>query len=86
MEQHQTFCRYCHAYCAMVATVEDGVVESVKPDTTNPIYGGYTCIKGRQLVEQMYQDARLIKPLKRMRTANLKKLRASKRSMKSRQK
>ena len=48
MEQHQTFCRYCHAYCAMVATVEDGVVESVKPDTSNPIYGGYTCIKGRQ--------------------------------------
>ena len=45
MEQHQTFCRYCHAYCAMVATVEDGVVESVKPDTSNPIYGGYTCIK-----------------------------------------
>lgn len=65
MEQHQTFCRYCHAYCAMVATVEDGVVESVKPDTSNPIYGGYTCIKGRQLVEQMYQDARLIKPLKK---------------------
>ena len=49
----------------MVATVEDGVVESVKPDTSNPIYGGYTCIKGRQLVEQMYQDARLIKPLKK---------------------
>jgi len=65
MEQHQTFCRYCHAYCAMVATVDGGVVRSVKPDTTNPIYGGYTCIKGRQLVEQMYQSARLVKPLKK---------------------
>jgi len=29
----------------MVATVEDGVVESVKPDTSNPIYGGYTASK-----------------------------------------
>ncbi|MFT7219140.1 MAG: anaerobic selenocysteine-containing dehydrogenase [Candidatus Azotimanducaceae bacterium] len=56
---HQTFCRYCHAYCPMVAEVDDGKVLSVKPDTTNEMYGGYTCIKGRQLVEQMYQPARM---------------------------
>lgn len=58
-ELHKTFCRYCHAYCAMVAEVEDGKVLSVKPDTENEMYGGYTCIKGRQLVEQMYQSERL---------------------------
>lgn len=58
-EHHKTFCRYCHAYCAMVAEVEDGKVLSVKPDTDNEMYGGYTCIKGRQLVEQMYQPERL---------------------------
>lgn len=56
---HQTFCRYCHAYCPMVAEVDDGKVLSVKPDTDNEMYGGYTCIKGRQLVEQMYQPARM---------------------------
>ncbi len=56
---HKTFCRYCHAYCPMVAEVEDGKVISVKPDTDNEMYGGYTCIKGRQLVEQMYQPQRL---------------------------
>ncbi|MFT5013605.1 MAG: anaerobic selenocysteine-containing dehydrogenase [Dinoroseobacter sp.] len=56
---HKTFCRYCHAYCAMVADVDDGKVISVKPDTDNKMYGGYTCIKGRQLVEQMYQPERL---------------------------
>ena len=59
MTEHQTFCRYCHAYCPMVATVSEGKVQSVKPDTTNAMYGGYTCIKGRQLVEQMYQPQRL---------------------------
>ncbi|MFT6435025.1 MAG: anaerobic selenocysteine-containing dehydrogenase [Candidatus Azotimanducaceae bacterium] len=58
-ENHKTFCRYCHAYCPMVAEVSDGKVLSVKPDTENKMYGGYTCIKGRQLVEQMYQPQRL---------------------------
>ena len=58
-EKHKTFCRYCHAYCPMVAEVSNGKVLSVKPDTENKMYGGYTCIKGRQLVEQMYQPQRL---------------------------
>ena len=65
MTTHQTFCRYCHAYCPMLAEVEDGKVLSVKPDTSNAMYGGYTCIKGRQLVEQMYQPARLTNCLKK---------------------
>ena len=56
---HKTFCRYCHAYCPMDVDVEDGTVKAVKPDTSNSHYGGYTCIKGRQLVEQMYQPDRL---------------------------
>ena len=64
--EHKTFCRYCHAYCPMIATVgDDGKVLSVKPDTSNEMYGGYTCIKGRQLVEQMYQSERLTSHQKR---------------------
>lgn len=58
-ETHKTFCRYCHAYCPMEADVEEGRVTAVRPDTSNEVYGGYTCIKGRQLVEQMYQSERL---------------------------
>lgn len=58
-EVHKTFCRYCHAYCAMEAEVEAGKVVAVRPDLDNEMYGGYTCIKGRQLVEQMYQSERL---------------------------
>jgi anaerobic selenocysteine-containing dehydrogenase len=43
----------------MDVDVEDGAVTAVHPDTDNEMYGGYTCIKGRQLVEQMYQPERL---------------------------
>jgi anaerobic selenocysteine-containing dehydrogenase len=62
---HKTFCRYCHAYCPMDVEVDGNVVKAVKPDTDNTMYGGYTCIKGRQLVEQMYQPERLTSPQKR---------------------
>ncbi|MGK0501069.1 MAG: anaerobic selenocysteine-containing dehydrogenase, partial [Oceanicoccus sp.] len=55
----KTYCRFCHAYCPMEATVEDGKVTAIGPDTTNPVYGGYTCIKGRQLAEQIYHPTRL---------------------------
>lgn len=55
----KTYCRFCHAYCPMVATVEDNKLLAVEPDTDNPVYGGYTCIKGRQLAEQIYHPTRL---------------------------
>ncbi len=59
MTNEKTFCRYCHAYCPMTVDVEDGRARAIHPDTDNPMYGGYTCIKGRQLVEQMYQGERV---------------------------
>jgi anaerobic selenocysteine-containing dehydrogenase len=56
---HRTFCRFCHANCAMLADVEDGRVTDVRGDPDDPVYGGYTCIKGRQLVEAHYSPERL---------------------------
>ncbi|MFK8021720.1 MAG: molybdopterin-dependent oxidoreductase [Pseudomonadales bacterium] len=61
----KTYCRFCHAYCPMEATVEDNKLIAVKPDTSNPVYGGYTCEKGRQLVEQIYHPDRLPESQKR---------------------
>ncbi len=55
----KTYCRFCHAYCPMVATVEDNRLIALEPDTSNEIYGGYTCIKGRQLIEQIDHPTRL---------------------------
>ncbi len=55
----KTYCRFCHAYCPMEATVEDNRIVALEPDTENEIYGGYTCIKGRQLIEQIDHPTRL---------------------------
>jgi anaerobic selenocysteine-containing dehydrogenase len=55
----KTYCRFCHAYCPMEATVEDNRLIALVPDTENEIYGGYTCIKGRQLIEQIDHPTRL---------------------------
>ena len=55
----KTYCRFCHAYCPMEATVEDNRLIALEPDTDNPVYGGYTCIKGRQLIEQIDHPTRL---------------------------
>jgi anaerobic selenocysteine-containing dehydrogenase len=55
----KTYCRFCHAYCAMEATVKGNTLTAIAPDISNPVYGGYTCIKGRQLAEQIYHPTRL---------------------------
>lgn len=55
----KTYCRFCHAYCPMEATVENNRLISLVPDTSNEVYGGYTCIKGRQLIEQIDHPTRL---------------------------
>lgn len=55
----KTYCRFCHAYCPMQATVEDNRLIALEPDPSNEIYGGYTCVKGRQLIEQIDHPARL---------------------------
>lgn len=55
----KTYCRFCHAYCPMEATVEDNRLLALAPDPSNEIYGGYTCVKGRQLIEQIDHPTRL---------------------------
>jgi anaerobic selenocysteine-containing dehydrogenase len=59
METRRTFCRFCHANCAMLADVEDGRVVAVRGDPEDPVFGGYTCIKGRQLAEAHNSPERL---------------------------
>lgn len=49
----------------MEATVEDNRLIAIAPDTDNEIYGGYTCVKGRQMLEQIYHPGRLTASQKR---------------------
>jgi anaerobic selenocysteine-containing dehydrogenase len=66
LETHKTYCRFCHNYCAFEVDVENGRAVAVRGDNTDPIYGGYTCIKGRQLPEAHAHPERVTRPLKRM--------------------
>ena len=56
---HKSYCRFCHAYCAIEVDVADGRALRVRGDTSDPMYGGYTCIKGRQLPERHHGPTRL---------------------------
>ena len=55
----KTYCRFCHAYCPMEATVENNRLIALVPDTSNEMYGGYTCVKGRQMIDQIDHPTRL---------------------------
>lgn len=59
VETRRTFCRFCHANCAMLADVEEGRVVAVRGDPDDPVFGGYTCIKGRQLADAHNSSDRL---------------------------
>jgi len=61
----KTYCRFCHANCPMEITVEENKVKSLKPDVDNEIFGGYTCLKGRQMPEQHNLAARIRTSLKK---------------------
>ncbi|MFN4239190.1 MAG: molybdopterin-dependent oxidoreductase [Erythrobacter cryptus] len=62
---HKTFCRFCHANCAMEVDVADGRVIAVRGDPEDPAFGGYTCMKGRELPESHNSPDRLRRSLVR---------------------
>jgi anaerobic selenocysteine-containing dehydrogenase len=61
----RTFCRVCHASCPMEVDIDDGRLIAVRGVTDDPLFEGYTCIKGRQLPDQMAHPDRLRSPLRR---------------------
>jgi anaerobic selenocysteine-containing dehydrogenase len=60
-----TFCRVCHASCPMEVDVVDNRVIAVRGVMDDPLFEGYTCIKGRQIPDQMADPNRLRGPLRR---------------------
>jgi anaerobic selenocysteine-containing dehydrogenase len=60
-----SFCRICTNYCAIKVTIEDGAAVRVQGDRANPIYRGYTCVKGRSQSGYLHQGDRLLHSLKR---------------------
>lgn len=65
MRTEHTFCRVCHASCPLEVDVDGNRVVAVRGVEDDPIFAGYTCIKGRQLPDQMSHRDRLRAPLVR---------------------
>jgi anaerobic selenocysteine-containing dehydrogenase len=61
-----SFCRFCHAGCAILVEVENGRPLRVRGDRDNPAYRGFCCVKGQQLPDQWAHPDRLLQTHKRM--------------------
>jgi anaerobic selenocysteine-containing dehydrogenase len=70
-EEHTAICRFCHSFCGIRVTVEAGKATKVIGDKNNPMYHGYTCIKGRQLPQQHYNAERVLHSMKRQESGHI---------------
>src|SRR4051794_4262584 len=61
-ETKLSFCRFCHAFCGIKVTVTEGRVTKVIGDVDNPMYEGFSCVKGRALPEQHNHPERIVHP------------------------
>ena len=65
LETKTSTCRMCLAYCPIEVTVEDGRAVKVEGNRRAPLYGGFTCPKGRSLPLLHAKPGRLKHSLKR---------------------
>ena len=74
---HLTFCRFCHASCPIEVDLQGGQAVAIRGVPEDPIFAGYTCIKGRQIPEQMTHPQRLLKSLRRRPDGTFEELTSS---------
>ena len=65
VEEKVTFCRICEPLCGLVATVEDGRLQKLRPDPEHPLSRGYACPKGIAMTDVQNDPDRVLYPLKR---------------------
>ncbi len=53
----------CPDLCGFNATVEDGRITKLVPDSDHPVTKGFACKKGRNLFQRMYHPDRLMFPM-----------------------
>ncbi len=64
-DKRHGICRFCHAFCPMIVHFEDDRIVRLIGDKHNPVYAGYSCIKGRNFHAFHSSPERVIRPLKR---------------------
>ncbi|MBK6288037.1 MAG: molybdopterin-dependent oxidoreductase [Gammaproteobacteria bacterium] len=65
VETRKTYCRFCLGCCAIDVDVEDGRPVALRGDAGNPLSGGYTCLRGRELITMHTHPERIRTALKR---------------------
>ena len=61
----KTACQLCLNHCGMNVYVKDGKITRVDGMAEHPLSQGFLCIKGRQAVDYVYSEDRLLHPMKR---------------------
>ncbi|MFD1789584.1 molybdopterin-dependent oxidoreductase [Sphingomonas floccifaciens] len=65
MTAQHSFCRLCLNGCALIVEVDDNRAVRIAGDKDNPVYRGFTCVKGREQGRLLADDRRLRTSLKR---------------------
>lgn len=65
VEQKVTYCRICEPLCGLIATVEDGRLQSLRPDKDHPLSQGRACPKGIAFTDVQNDPDRVLNPLRR---------------------
>ena len=60
-----TFCRVCEPACGLVARVEDGEIQSIRPDKEHPVSKGFACQKGIASLDIHRDPDRVDRPQRR---------------------
>ena len=58
-----TTCDMCVNKCSLIAVVENGVVQKLNPNPESPRSRGMVCARGNAGIQQLYDPARIKKPL-----------------------
>lgn len=64
-EKLHTFCRVCEPSCGLVATVENGEIQSLQPDKEHPVTKGFACHKGLAMLDIHRDPDRAAHPTRR---------------------
>ena len=73
-EERVTYCRICEPLCGMVATVEDGKLTKLRPDSEHPLSQGFACPKGIAMAEVQNDPDRVLHPLRKNATGEFERV------------
>jgi formate dehydrogenase len=74
MEKKFTYCRICEGSCGFVAEIKDNKLIKYYPDKNHPVSKGYSCIKGRNMINIQNNPKLLKYPLKKNSKGEFKRI------------